>query len=646
MRHFNFLTLTLFIILSTYSLSAQTPQNRSCATAEIMAEHIKQNPDLIDNIEAIEGHTQRFLNHLQLQTRNSTITIPVVLHIVYRSSNSIENISDKQILSQLEILNNDYRHLNNDRANTPSVFRPFAADCGIEFKLAQRTPDGKATNGIMRYASTRRTPWGKNDEVKMADKGGITPWDATKYLNIYVCAIGSGILGYSTMPGIANNLDGVVIDYRYFGNQGTAVAPFNGGRTVTHEVGHWLNLRHTWGDTECGDDSVSDTPVQEGPNYGCVSFPHKSCGNQQSGDMFMNFMDYTDDACMNMFTAGQKRRIEALFSTGGARESFLKSDALIPPSTMCLAPNNIAIKSVSSKTVTIQWANATSVNLEYRMSNTTNWITLNVKNTDNLNLTGLQPNTSYEYRLQSLCTELSSDYSSILTFKTLPEVGGACEDLYEPNNSFLTAKLIENTTTINTVISSKTDNDYFVFKHNETDKDIKIALTNLPYDYDVRLYNANHQLVASSSRSNTVDEQIFYANAPEGYYYIRVYPYSGFTEAQCYTLSVEILSKGNARENTDNNNLNVEKPVQNVRIFPNPATEYAHVELETAYEGDASIEVLDLNGRKVLQNTQTISKDITNFSLDIHGLNPGMYILIARCGTKIYNQKLIVQHNY
>ena len=132
----------------------------------------------------------------------------------------------------------------------------------------------------------------------MSEKGGVAPWDASKYLNLYVCAIGGGILGYSSMPGSLAAFDGVVIDYRYFGTMGTAVSPFNLGRTTTHEIGHWLNLRHTWGDDDCGDDLISDTPVQQGPNYGCVTFPHITCSGDSKGDMFMNFMDYSDDACM------------------------------------------------------------------------------------------------------------------------------------------------------------------------------------------------------------------------------------------------------------------------------------------------------------------------------------------------------------
>ncbi len=648
MQHLHFrnqLTIILAFLTAFNTLIAQAPK-RSCATTEVLAEQVRQNPDLLDNIQAIEEHTQRFASHSQLHTRSSTITIPVVIHIVYRTSNNIENISDKQVLSQIEALNNDYRRLNSDYNSTPSVFQSVSADCGIEFKLAKRTPDGKATTGIVRYPSARRTPWGKNDEVKIADKGGVNPWDATKYLNIYVCAVGSGILGYSTLPGTGTALDGVVIDYRYFGTIGNVVAPFNQGRTATHEIGHWLNLRHIWGDTDCGDDAIADTPVQEGPNYGCVAYPHKTCGNQQTGDMFMNFMDYTDDACMNMFTSGQKQRIHALFSTGGARASLLTSDALIPPGETCLAPTNLTVSNVLSKTAIINWTFAPSVTnyiVEYRITNATNWTILNVNNANSLAITSLTPDKTYECRTKSVCTDKNSEYSSTLTFSTLT-ASETCSDAFESNNSFTTAKLIPNNTTLNALISTKTDNDYFVFKHTDSNKDIKIALTNLPYDYDVRLYNANRQLVGSSTRNNRSDELITLSNAPIGFYYVRVYPYSGSTATQCYKLSIEAVDKDYLRENTTN--VLEEKPADRLRVSPNPASELVNVELETGFEGDAQFTLIDMTGKRVIETTQPISKDITLFQLDINNVREGMYILMARCGNKVHNQKLIVNKQY
>ncbi|NLU40545.1 MAG: hypothetical protein GXX78_16830 [Bacteroidales bacterium] len=139
---------------------------------------------------------------------------------------------------------------------------------------------------------------------------------------MWVCNLSGGLLGYAQFPGGESSTDGVVITFDSFGRTGTLNPPFDEGRTATHEIGHWLNLNHIWGDdgTSCfGTDNVGDTPNQAGPNYGCPSHPHLSCS---SNDMFMNYMDYTDDGCMNIFTQGQKTRMHALFSSGGARESF------------------------------------------------------------------------------------------------------------------------------------------------------------------------------------------------------------------------------------------------------------------------------------------------------------------------------------
>ena len=155
-------------------------------------------------------------------------------------------------------------------------------------------------------------------------------WNTNDYLNIWVCNLASGLLGFATFPGGNASLDGVVCDYAYFGNIGTATPPYNLGRTATHEVGHWLNLYHIWGDSYCGNDYVSDTPEHEESNYGCPSFPHSSnCSSTgSSGEMFMNYMDYTNDACMYMFTNGQKNRMRATLNT--TRSSLLNSQACQP----------------------------------------------------------------------------------------------------------------------------------------------------------------------------------------------------------------------------------------------------------------------------------------------------------------------------
>jgi hypothetical protein len=641
MRNLQALSLAIIFSILAFPLLAQT-LHRSCATHEAHEEHIKFYPEILDHIEAIERHTQKYISTPQLSVRNEVITIPVVVHVVYRTANPTENISDAQILSQIEALNNDYRRLNNDAVNTPSVFQPLAADCGIEFKLAKRTPDGKETTGIVRYASPRKTPWGKSDEVKMPSVGGIAPWDASKYLNLYVCAIGGGILGYSSMPGGLAIYDGVVIDYRFFGTKENVIAPFHLGRTTTHEVGHWLNLRHTWGDSDCGDDLIYDTPKQREPNYGCSTFPHISCSNDSHGDMFMNFMDYSDDACMNMFSKGQKARIQALFTFGGARASLLTSNALIPPSISCKMPTNLNTLNIAAKSVEVSWKSETDLKdytIEYKTKTATSWLSMSAKNLDKITLSNLVPNTEFEWRIKTNCTEIPT-FSNAITFKTTT-LNEDCKDIYESNNTFSTAKEIPLNTTISALIDNAKDNDYFVFKVNGKQKHIQIVMTDLPFDYDVRIYNSRQQLVGTSNRKDKSDEKIILNNAPMDNYYVRVYSALGSSNVQCYNLTANVAENIFTRED-NSENFEAQKPTEKLQVFPNPASETINIELEVTVENTAQLFLMDLTGKIVYQKQMEVSPTNNIFKLDITQLNDGFYLLNVRIGSENHSKKVMI----
>ena len=171
--------------------------------------------------------------------------------------------------------------MNGDIGTVPTPFAPLADDARLEFELATTDPDGNPTNGITR-TKTNKDSFDSDDFVKSSAGGGADPWPSDRYLNIWVCPRSGGLLGYAQFPGGPAATDGVVILHSAFGTTGTATAPFNLGRTTTHEVGHWLNLRHIWGDvgTGCfGSDFVADTPNQAGPNYGTPSFPRVTCGS-------------------------------------------------------------------------------------------------------------------------------------------------------------------------------------------------------------------------------------------------------------------------------------------------------------------------------------------------------------------------------
>ncbi|HET9534582.1 MAG TPA: M43 family zinc metalloprotease [Mesorhizobium sp.] len=234
--------------------------------------------------------------------------IQVVVQVVYRTPE--ENISDEQIKSQIVVLNEDYRAKNADISKVPEPFKPFIGDARIQFSLATIDPAGRPTTGITR-TRTNKPAFSDDDGVKSRSKGGADAWDTERYLNIWVATLAGGLLNYSQFPGGPKDTDGVVSTSTTFGTVGTVKAPFNKGRGATHAIGHYLGLRHTWGDAnDCsGSDLVADTPVQQGPNFGKPTFPHITCNNGPNGDMFMNFLDYVDDEAMYMFTKGQVQRM-------------------------------------------------------------------------------------------------------------------------------------------------------------------------------------------------------------------------------------------------------------------------------------------------------------------------------------------------
>ena len=309
------------------------PPKRKCVVMDYHKMLLKSDKSYRKKRLEIEGYYQNYFRRNQRKAlRDEIIKIPVVVHVVY--NNSEQNISDEQIKTQIDVLNKDFRKQNVDINKVPEAFNNMATDLRIEFQLACRDPDGNSTNGITRtntHINGFKYVYGGPEPIKSSTDGGIVPWPADKYLNIWVCKLDE-ILGYATFPAadLSKN-DGVVIGYSYFGTIETATSPFDKGRTTTHEVGHWLNLLHIWGDDGAGcdgSDNVDDTPNQAGPNYGKPEFPHVSCSNGPDGDLFMNFMDYVDDDSMTMFTQGQATRAEAALY--GFRSSILTSDACLP----------------------------------------------------------------------------------------------------------------------------------------------------------------------------------------------------------------------------------------------------------------------------------------------------------------------------
>jgi hypothetical protein len=279
---------------------------RGCASQEVLAAQLAADPTLALRMNKIEDFTQNAI--LSGRLVNGKVQIPVVVNVLYRTS--AENISTAQIQSQIDVLNEDFNATNSDYGSVPALFSGVKANVGITFVL----------QSIVRK-STTTTSFSTNDAMKTSSKG-IAPTTPTTVLNMWSCNLGGGILGYAQFPGGTSATDGVVIDNNAFGRTGTVSGVYNLGRTATHEVGHWMNLRHIWGDATCGSDLVSDIPTHNEANYGVPAYPHYSTCSGTPVEMTMNYMDYTDDRGMYMFTAGQKSRAAAIFVSGGARASF------------------------------------------------------------------------------------------------------------------------------------------------------------------------------------------------------------------------------------------------------------------------------------------------------------------------------------
>ncbi|GGK23594.1 zinc metalloprotease [Yeosuana aromativorans] len=298
---------------------------KTCYTMDVLNRQLKENPGLERKMYDIEYQTRKFISQksnngkgkpggggsgsggeadvdvLPINDGLGAIDIPVYIHVVLPNSN---DVTDKQISDQISVLNSDFNSTNTNLL--PSGATNFINDAtitDIHFSLA----------GTFRH-NDNTSSWGTNDAVKAA----YPPITPETHLNIWVCNIGGGILGYAQFPGGKLSTDGVVILYSSL--PGGSSAPYNLGRTATHEIGHYLNLRHIWGDGRCRqDDFVTDTPSSDRSNYGCPPYPTVHCS---STDMTMNYMDYTDDGCMYMFTDGQRNRMRAIFASGGARAAM------------------------------------------------------------------------------------------------------------------------------------------------------------------------------------------------------------------------------------------------------------------------------------------------------------------------------------
>ena len=285
----------------------------------------------------------------------SNYTIPVVVHVLY--NNPDQNISDERIFSQIDVLNEDFNALNPNIISVPAEFQSVIGNVGISFCLLQENLNGESFSGINRVFTNVDQFQGFSDAIKKTNQGGVDAWDSENYLNIWVCDLSGNTLGFATMPGdVTPDLDGVVIDYEFFGVNSLSSSQYNLGKTATHEIGHYLNLEHIFYAGCSSWDNCSDTPAQSSPTYGCPDSVQTSC---QTNDMTMNYMDYTDDACMSMFTVCQANKmIDALVNlrpqlNGECSDSSFEESTFIAPLFYPNPASNLIRTSVSNELVSI-----------------------------------------------------------------------------------------------------------------------------------------------------------------------------------------------------------------------------------------------------------------------------------------------------
>ncbi|MGN7820695.1 M43 family zinc metalloprotease [Chitinophaga sp. 22536] len=344
-----------FIILFTLLYSLAAIGQRQCGTAVALQQRVHEHPSLqqvIDNNEKkMQLLQQRRMMRVQTEAVPQNVTIPVVVHIVLDNP---DLVTDAQVMSQIAVLNQDYNATNPDVSQVPPVWQPIIGNSRINFCLAQRTPGDEPTTGIVRVKTAAGQSFsisGGAPDAKYDQTGGSDAWDTQKYLNIWVTRLSGNYLGVAAPPGNGYPAEqlGVVVLYTAFGTTGSVGRIYNLGRTTTHEIGHFFGLKHIWGDdggTCSVDDGIADTPLQGDNTYGCPSFPKTdNCSPSFPGIMFMNYMDYSDDACMHLFTAGQTGRMRDVLEN--IVSSLMTSNGCTP---VVLPANDAALTAVSGVT--------------------------------------------------------------------------------------------------------------------------------------------------------------------------------------------------------------------------------------------------------------------------------------------------------
>ncbi len=653
-----------------------------CATMLFYEQEKLLNPNLEKEQILFELRIDKWIADNYNKTKNTKdiLIIPVVVHVIWHFG--AQNVSIERVNEQIERLNFDYRKMNEDIDDLPDEFDPFATDCQIEFAMSRIDPDGQPTEGVTR-TYTENTSYvynAANQWIKHTADGGHDAWDSDKYLNMWVCNIDGGILGYAQFPWDPDGAeDGVVITYWAFGN---TTGDYDMGRTATHEIGHWLSLYHVWGDDggACtGSDLVDDTPNQADHYFGTPIHPQYSCG---SNDMFMNYMDYVDDEAMIMFTAGQSTRMWAAIDT---YRDELGQDSLHVPLPPLPAPASLE-SSLDFNNVTLNWMfNADTSSLKdslicfniYRNEGHIYTITdTSLRSYEDLNL----PDSTYIYYLTALYNldvEVESSASNSVTVNI--------ETLFPPEN--LTANVVESSVELSWDAPNKAVLiGYNVYRDDELiaeidDSQLTYTDDSLPddtYTYNLRSvddlgmtsepsnyeevevltlspdFEADKTQVHGGHTVNFTDLTVGDVTAYSWYFEGGIAdftdipnPETRYDSAGTYNVILTVTNDFNTKSSSKINYITClwdvkvqEINEQEILVYPNPAKEQIHIEVTRDIETDIVIELYDLAGKMIMQETFV---DKTKITLNLENLNTGIYTLNVRTGINTHSVKITIQ---
>ncbi|WP_435260985.1 GEVED domain-containing protein [Tenacibaculum sp. nBUS_03] len=656
----------LLLMCIFFAGTVYAQQKRTCEAMEDLEYRKRQDPTLQKRMDAIERFTQRKIQEKKKAKRKisgSIITIPVVVHVLY--TNATNNISDAQILSQIDVLNKDFRRTNTDKTNKWTQ----AADTEIEFAMAKIDPSGNSTEAITRKLVSD-SDWGTKFKARNAMKsvatGGIDPWDTSEYLNMWIVPkmTSTGprgdrnILGFAQFPGGAAATDGLVMIHDAFGTVGTLNPSFNLGRTTTHEIGHYLNLRHIWGDGPCGvDDFVSDTPESDAPNYSCNT-GHTSCGSE---DMVQNYMDYSDDACMNLFTLGQKNRMRAVLEVGGFRRSLALSDKFGSEESVCktIVPKGVSTSGVSETGATVKWTavSGATYDVRYRKVGTSSWTTKQSSSASVI-LTGLSDSTKYQVQVRSKCSSGYSKYSFSVNFST--NLGVKATYCASKGNSvayewidYVSFGGMTNTTSRNGGYGDFTSKVATVAQGSTNQLVVSAGFRSSAYneyftiwiDYNKNGIFESREKVASgnSKSSGKISSNITIpSSASLGQTRMRVSmkynaastPCETFTEGEVEDYTVNITA--NTSKGTSISNIDAlrDEIGLDLMVYPNPVINF--IEINVASKSDnITYNVVNTIG-SVVKSGKMMSR-----TLDVSNLKSGMYMIEVNDGQKLLKTKFI-----